>query len=225
MAKKFDIITDLPLEPDGILPEAKQFTAQAAESIVRSQNWIRLFSVAAILAGVICLICSLSYLYTLVFVLPTLSELENNGASTESEYFWSSGGLSSFLDNAPTYVVFFDTALSPSGEGTQRLTGQEAELLLADNVGNADSPAITQEEITAARNEALLLVAFYLVEGILLMLLGVTSWLMLRKYQRAARFSDTKALLQGSVYLGRLFLFAALILVTFLLFIGCAIFF
>ena len=40
------------------------------------------------------------------------------------EFFWATGGLSSFLDNAPTYVVFFETAGSmthASGPGVLSL--------------------------------------------------------------------------------------------------------
>lgn len=32
------------------------------------------------------------------------------GLSTPAHFFWATGALSSFLDNAPTYVVFFETA-------------------------------------------------------------------------------------------------------------------
>ncbi len=32
-----------------------------------------------------------------------------------ARYFWASGGLSSFLDNAPTYLTFFNTALGSFG--------------------------------------------------------------------------------------------------------------
>ncbi len=32
-----------------------------------------------------------------------------------AHYFWASGGLSSFLDNAPTYLTFFNTALGSLG--------------------------------------------------------------------------------------------------------------
>jgi Na+/H+ antiporter NhaD/arsenite permease-like protein len=37
------------------------------------------------------------------------------GIDTSLEFFWSTGALSSFLDNAPTYVVFFETARTLSG--------------------------------------------------------------------------------------------------------------
>ncbi len=35
---------------------------------------------------------------------------DSNGESINIMYFWITGGLSSFLDNAPTYLVFFNTA-------------------------------------------------------------------------------------------------------------------
>jgi Na+/H+ antiporter NhaD/arsenite permease-like protein len=42
------------------------------------------------------------------------------GIATPMAFFWASGGLSSFLDNAPTYVVFFELAGSLPAAG-QRL--------------------------------------------------------------------------------------------------------
>ncbi len=38
------------------------------------------------------------------------SEGPKLGIKTASAFYWASGSLSSFLDNAPTYVVFFETA-------------------------------------------------------------------------------------------------------------------
>ena len=32
------------------------------------------------------------------------------GSANNAAFFWLSGGLSSFLDNAPTYLVFFELA-------------------------------------------------------------------------------------------------------------------
>ncbi len=37
--------------------------------------------------------------------------IDENGSNIDYMYFWLTGILSSFLDNAPTYVVFFTTAL------------------------------------------------------------------------------------------------------------------
>ena len=46
-------------------------------------------------------------------------------------YFWMTGILSSFLDNAPTYLVFFNTA----GGNAEELMGPMAETLLAISAG------------------------------------------------------------------------------------------
>ena len=60
-----------------------------------------------------------------------------NGVSTAggepipAAYFWATGLLSSFLDNAPTYLVFFNTA---GGDPTQ-LTGPLTGTLLAISAG------------------------------------------------------------------------------------------
>jgi Na+/H+ antiporter NhaD/arsenite permease-like protein len=49
-------------------------------------------------------------------------------------YFWLTGILSSFLDNAPTYLVFFNTALGDSWSVTD-LMGQGSNTLLAISAG------------------------------------------------------------------------------------------
>jgi Na+/H+ antiporter NhaD/arsenite permease-like protein len=46
------------------------------------------------------------------------------GLTTPAHFFWAAGALSSFLDNAPTYLVFFETAKSlplPEGAALVRL--------------------------------------------------------------------------------------------------------
>lgn len=44
------------------------------------------------------------------------------GLSGPASFFWATGALSSFLDNAPTYVVFFETAkILPVAPGTELL--------------------------------------------------------------------------------------------------------
>jgi Na+/H+ antiporter NhaD/arsenite permease-like protein len=64
------------------------------------------------------------------------------GLSEPWQFFWASGGLSSFLDNAPTYVVFFEAADSLThapGQGIlQLLQGQfmRADLLVAISLGS-----------------------------------------------------------------------------------------
>jgi len=50
----------------------------------------------------------------------------NLGLEAPWQFFWTTGSLSSVLDNAPTYVVFFETANSLTqapGPGTLQLTG------------------------------------------------------------------------------------------------------
>jgi Na+/H+ antiporter NhaD/arsenite permease-like protein len=57
------------------------------------------------------------------------------GLSRPIEFFWATGALSSFLDNAPTYLVFLETAKTlPTSAGMTELTlasGKVAEQLLA----------------------------------------------------------------------------------------------
>jgi Na+/H+ antiporter NhaD/arsenite permease-like protein len=63
------------------------------------------------------------------------------GLTAPWQFFWASGGLSSFLDNAPTYLVFFETANSLTnapGHGILNLlSGQyiRADLLVAVSLG------------------------------------------------------------------------------------------
>ena len=54
-----------------------------------------------------------------------------NGQPIDAMYFWLTGALSSFLDNAPTYLVFFNTA----GGDAQALMGPYASTLLAISAG------------------------------------------------------------------------------------------
>lgn len=55
----------------------------------------------------------------------------SDGRPIEAAYFWLAGGLSSFLDNAPTYLVFFNLA----GGDAQTLMGPLFKTLLAISVG------------------------------------------------------------------------------------------
>jgi Na+/H+ antiporter NhaD/arsenite permease-like protein len=61
-------------------------------------------------------IIEVAFLFLGIFICmqPPLAYLEAKGAdlglATPAGFFWASGSLSSFLDNAPTYVVFFKAA-------------------------------------------------------------------------------------------------------------------
>ncbi|PID26375.1 MAG: sodium:proton antiporter [Candidatus Cloacimonadota bacterium] len=56
---------------------------------------------------------------------------DSNGEFINSSFFWATGILSSFLDNAPTYVVFFNTA----GGDASYLMNAGAQTLLAISAG------------------------------------------------------------------------------------------
>jgi Na+/H+ antiporter NhaD/arsenite permease-like protein len=54
-----------------------------------------------------------------------------DGSPNDAAYFWLTGGLSSFLDNAPTYLVFFELA----GGDPQHLMTSGAPTLAAISTG------------------------------------------------------------------------------------------
>jgi Na+/H+ antiporter NhaD/arsenite permease-like protein len=54
-----------------------------------------------------------------------------NGVTQPKHYFWVTGGLSSFLDNAPTYLTFFNTALGSFYSGMTE--AQAVPLLMSEN--------------------------------------------------------------------------------------------
>ncbi len=63
---------------------------------------------------------------------PVLALVSNpDGTPNNAMYFWLTGGLSSFLDNAPTYLVFFNAA----GGDPQQLMGPLAGTLVAISAG------------------------------------------------------------------------------------------
>lgn len=60
-----------------------------------------------------------------------INMVTSNGEPVNTMYFWLTGALSSFLDNAPTYLVFFNTA----GGDAVHLMGDMASTLLAISAG------------------------------------------------------------------------------------------
>ena len=62
-----------------------------------------------------------------------------NGAPHEAAYFWLTGGLSAFLDNAPTYLVFFELA----GGEARELMGPLSGTLAAISLGAVFMGALT----------------------------------------------------------------------------------
>jgi len=64
---------------------------------------------------------------------------EPDGTPHEVAYFWLAGGLSAFLDNAPTYLVLFELA----GGNAQRMMGPLAGTLAAISMGAVYMGALT----------------------------------------------------------------------------------
>jgi Na+/H+ antiporter NhaD/arsenite permease-like protein len=73
------------------------------------------------------------------FVFLLTAVLANDGLPHEAAYFWLTGILSAFLDNAPTYLVFFELA----GGNTAQLTGPLAGTLAAISMGAVYMGALT----------------------------------------------------------------------------------
>jgi len=63
---------------------------------------------------------------------PLVNLVSKDGQPVNSMYFWLTGGLSSFLDNAPTYLVFFNIA----GGDAQQLMGPMSQTLAAISAGS-----------------------------------------------------------------------------------------
>jgi Na+/H+ antiporter NhaD/arsenite permease-like protein len=95
---------------------------------VREENeftWHPIEEVAILFAGIF------------AAMIPALLILKARGAElgvvTPAHFFWATGALSSFLDNAPTYLTFF--SLAQGVGGTQTVAGVSAPLLQAIGAG------------------------------------------------------------------------------------------
>ncbi len=121
------------------------------------------------------------------------------GLSTEAHFFWASGMLSSFLDNAPTYVVFFQTAgtldwADPAQlmHGVQTSTGSiPIPLLIAVSLGSVfmgantyigNGPNFMVKSI--AENAGIKMPSFFgymlYSVGILIPLFALVTWVFMR---------------------------------------------
>jgi len=95
---------------------------------VREENeftWYPIEEVAILFAGIF------------ATMIPALLILKARGAElgvvSPAHFFWATGALSSFLDNAPTYLTFF--SLAQGVGGTQTVAGVSAPLLKAISAG------------------------------------------------------------------------------------------
>ena len=70
---------------------------------------------------------------------PALQILDVKGASLgiddTAKFFWFTGALSSVLDNAPTYLVFFETAKTLPDRGVAEMAGVAVDFLAAISLG------------------------------------------------------------------------------------------
>jgi len=72
-----------------------------------------------------------------------VESVTHDGEPINRMYFWLTGILSSFLDNAPTYLVFFNTAGGVAQEPAQYLMNQIPNTLLAISAGAVFFGAVT----------------------------------------------------------------------------------
>ena len=90
-------------------------------------NFIPIKEVAILFAGIF------------ATMIPALDWLELNaqslGVSTPAQYFWGTGALSSFLDNAPTYLNFLSAAFGLHGANVDNVEHMQAVLGLATTEG------------------------------------------------------------------------------------------
>jgi Na+/H+ antiporter NhaD/arsenite permease-like protein len=106
-------------------------------------SWEPIREVAKLFAAIfICIIPVLAMLHAgrdgaFAFLLDAVTTA--NGAPHEAAYFWLTGGLSAFLDNAPTYLVFLELA----GGNVHELMGPLAGTLAAISMGAVYMGALT----------------------------------------------------------------------------------
>jgi Na+/H+ antiporter NhaD/arsenite permease-like protein len=71
-------------------------------------------------------------------------EGDSLGIRTPTHFFWATGSLSSFLDNAPTYLVFFQAAQAlPKEPGATLIAGVEEVTLMGISLGAVFMGAMT----------------------------------------------------------------------------------
>jgi Na+/H+ antiporter NhaD/arsenite permease-like protein len=106
--------------------------------VVRDDNnfdYLAIVEVAALFIGIF------------VAMQPALEILHARGSTlgldTPREFYWATGGLSSVLDNAPTYLVFFKTAQALSPGGQNLVAGVAEPLLVGISLGAVMMGAMT----------------------------------------------------------------------------------
>ncbi len=119
----FGLFTPFPFMRELLMIVCVVMSLKTTPSKIREDNkfnYTAILEVAALFIGIF--ICMQIPIEILSFKGPEL------GLTKPWQYFWATGGLSAFLDNAPTYVVFFTTAESlthEAGSGVLTLAGGE----------------------------------------------------------------------------------------------------
>ena len=110
---------------------------------VNGFSWEPIREVAYLFAGIfVCIVPVLAALAagekgSLAWLLDAVTR--HDGSPHDTAYFWLTGILSAFLDNAPTYLVFFELAGGDAG----RLMGELATTLAAISMGAVFMGALT----------------------------------------------------------------------------------
>ncbi|MCA8986109.1 MAG: sodium:proton antiporter [Planctomycetaceae bacterium] len=113
---------------------ASLVTTTAGIRLKNSFNYDAIVEVAALFSGIF--ICMQAPVQILNVYGKTL------GFDSPAKFFWGTGTLSSFLDNAPTYVVFFETAKTMEPVG-QTIAGVSEVFLVAISLGAVFMGAMT----------------------------------------------------------------------------------
>lgn len=130
------------LARDGILIVMGILSMFLTPKVIREENgfsWFPIVEVAWLFAGIF------------LTIVPALQILQAgsdgamailvNSVTTPTRYFWATGALSSFLDNAPTYLTFLNTAMGqfypgmPESQALPLLLASQSEYLVAVSIG------------------------------------------------------------------------------------------
>lgn len=126
-----NIVRDLLLL--GLTVASWKMTSQSIRE-ANEYTWFPIVEVAKLFAGIfITIIPAIAILKagTDGALSAVINSVSNENGPVNFMYFWTTGILSSFLDNAPTYLVFFNTA----GGDPSLLMGDLSQTLLAISAG------------------------------------------------------------------------------------------
>lgn len=130
---------------DGVLLMLAALSWRLTSHTAREANgfsWFPIVEVAKLFAGIFVTIIPVLAILQAGrdgALAPVVALVSQNGQPNDAMYFWLTGLLSSFLDNAPTYLVFFNIA----GGDAQTLMGPMASTLIAISAGAVFMGAMT----------------------------------------------------------------------------------